>query len=120
MRTAILSLFAVTALVISVRPADAQPRRYSNYGGYSNTYVVPYYSSYYPNYSYSNNYYQNYSYPTYPYPYSPNGSLAPSTSYYGPSGRGGALHPSPMSPATMSPAPMSWGYGTYRSWSGRP
>jgi len=108
MRTAILSLFAVAGLVVSARSADAlPPRYYSNNNGGLPQPIGPYYYSY----SGAPIYNQNYIQPGYAYPYYYfNGTVGPSGNYnYGSTGRG-----------VMRPAPMSWRYGGYRDWNGRP
>ena len=109
MRTAILSLFATAALVISTRQAEALPPRYfSNNNANLPQPVGPYYYSY----SGAPIYNQNYIYPGYAYPYYYfNGTGAPNGNYhYGSAGWGGG----------MRPAPMSWRYGGYGNWNGRP
>ncbi|QJW97371.1 hypothetical protein [Frigoriglobus tundricola] len=107
MRTAILSLFAVAALVVSAPSADALPPRYiSNNNGALPQPTGPYYYSY----SGAPIYNQNYIYPGYAYPYYYfNGTVPPNGNYNGSNGRG-----------VMHPAPMSWRYGGYRDWNGRP
>jgi hypothetical protein len=110
-RIAILSLITTAVLALAAGPAGARPPQYfsNNAGTYQYGYV-PYQYGYYPTYSayaYPASSSPGYSYSIYS---DPSWRYAPGSYPFGPSGRAGALHP----------APMSWSYGGYRTWDGRP